>query len=289
MNHSMTTTHEERMQALRAREAERERQEAATPRQLFLPGFEHEKMGALPNDVNRSSLFAPVARGRRRWHRQAKMVTRSDCTLEYTGEQLDEADADIAMALIQFARPRPFAEPVPVNRAELLRFIGRGTGKTQYEWLHRRIKAMTEATMFLEAWRKNGTRRYSVGRYYGFHIIDKFELDEATGVYHFMLDARWIALFMGNNFALVDWDKRKELTRQDMAKALQRLIATDAATVQRYALDALKAQFTYAGRLRDFRQALDQACAELRRVGVIAEWKQGTSTTGREQLTLWRE
>ena len=260
---------------------------AHTPRQLFLPGFE-TKHGALPNDVNRSSLFAPIARGPRRRHHQAKMVTRSDCTLEYSGEQLDEADADIAMALIQFALPRPFAEPVPVNRAELLRFIGRGTGKTQYEWLHRRIKAMTEATMFLETRRKDGTRRYSVGRYYGFHIIDKFAYDEATGVYYFVLDARWFAMFMGRNFALIDWQKRKELTRQDMAKALQRLIATDAETVQRYALDGLKAQFSYSGRMRDFREAISRACSELVRVGVLARYRLDESSRGTEQLTVWR-
>ncbi|MCX8116256.1 MAG: hypothetical protein N3D71_14510, partial [Burkholderiaceae bacterium] len=76
-------------------QASAEQKAAETPKQLWLPGFD---IGAMPNHLNRSSLFAPIARGRRKFHRQAAMVTRSDCVLEYTGEQLDEADADLIMA-----------------------------------------------------------------------------------------------------------------------------------------------------------------------------------------------
>ena len=87
--------------AARSREAA-EQKAAETPRQLFLPGFD---IGAFPNHLNRSSFIAPIARGRRKFHRQAAMVTRRDCVLEYTGEQLDEADGDLIMALIAFAQP----------------------------------------------------------------------------------------------------------------------------------------------------------------------------------------
>ena len=81
-------------------QATAEQQAAETPRQMFLPGFD---IGAMPNHLNRSSFIAPIARGRRNFHRQTVMVTRRDCVLEYTGEQLDEADGDLIMALIFFA------------------------------------------------------------------------------------------------------------------------------------------------------------------------------------------
>ena len=116
--------------------AQAEQKAAETPRQLFLPGFD---IGAFPNHLNRSSFIAPIARGRRKFHRQSAMVTRRDCTLEYTGEQLDEADGDLVMALIAFAQPFPVGTSVPLNRAELLRKIKRSTGKHDYEWLHRQI------------------------------------------------------------------------------------------------------------------------------------------------------
>lgn len=119
MAESNFTTLDARLECWKQRaveaEARAERRKADDSRQLFLPGF---NIGTMPNHINRSSLFAPIARGRRAFHHQQVMVTRRDCTLEYTGEQLDEADADLIMALIWFAQQCPVGEPVPINRAE---------------------------------------------------------------------------------------------------------------------------------------------------------------------------
>lgn len=282
-------TFEELMQlakerAARAQEAA-EQKAAETPQQLFLPGFD---IGAFPNHLNRSSLIAPIARGRRKFHRQAAMVTRRDCVLEYTGEQLDEADADIIMALIAYAQPHPLGASVPLNRADLLRKIGRSTGKQQYEWLHRRIKALTEATLFLEAKKPDGSTRYSIGRTVAFHIISSFEYDPETETYSYRLDPRWVMLFSNREYALIDWGKRMQIGRgQDMAKTLQRLLATSADPVQRYALDWLKAKMEYTGRMRDFRDALTRAARELERLEIIVAHRLETSTKGKPQLAMW--
>lgn len=262
-----------------------EQKAAETPRQLFLPGFD---IGAMPNHINRSSLFAPIARGRRKFHRQAVMVTRRDCVLEYTGEQLDEADADLLMAMIAFAQPYPLGTPVPLNRAELLRRIGRGTGKQQYEWLHRRIKALTEATLFLEAKRPDGSTRYSIGKTVAFRIVSTFTYDDETETYSYTLDPRWVQMFGNKEYALIDWDKRMQIGRgQDMAKTLQRLLATSADPVQRYALDWLKGKMEYASPMRKFREALAAACKELERLEIITAHKIENSTKGKPQLAVW--
>lgn len=258
---------------------------ASTPQTLFLPGFD---IGAMPNHLNRSSLFAPVARGKRRWHRQTAMVTRKDCVLEYTGEQLDEADADIIMALIAHAQPFPLGTPVPLNRAELLRTLGRSAGKHDYEWLHRRIKALTEATLFLEAKKPDGSTRYTIGKTVSFRIIAAFVYDGTAQTYSYTLDPRWVQLFGNHEYALIDWDKRLQIGRgQDMAKTLQRLIATSNESPQRYALDWLKAKMDYTGRMRDFRDALGRACTELKRLEIITRWKIEDSTRGNPQIALW--
>jgi hypothetical protein len=258
---------------------------AETPRQLWLPGFD---IGAMPNHINRSSLFAPIARGRRKFHRQTPMVTRSDCVLEYTGEQLDEADADLVMALIFFAKQSPLGVPVPLNRAELLRKLGRGTGKQQYEWLHRRIKALTEATLFLEARKPDGSIRYSIGKTVSFRIVSSFVYDDKTESYIYTLDPRWVQMFGNREYALIDWDKRLQIGRgQDMAKALQRLFATSRDPIQRYALDWLKDKLEYSGRMRDFRDALMRACGELERLDIIARARIEQSTRGKQQLAVW--
>lgn len=265
--------------------AQAEQKAAETPRQMFLPGFD---IGAFPNHLNRSSFIAPIARGRRKFHRQAAMVTRRDCVLEYTGEQLDEADGDLIMALIAFAQPFPVGTSVPLNRAELLRKLERGTGKQQYEWLHRRIKALTEATLFLEAKKPDGSTRYSIGKTVSFRIIAAFSYDDEAEAYSYSLDPRWVQMFGNREYSLIDWDKRMQIGRgQDMAKTLQRLLATSADPVQRYALDWLKAKMEYSGRMRDFRDALARAVRELERLEIIAKGCIEDSTKGKPQLALW--
>ena len=266
-------------------EAGRDKKAAQTPRQLFLPGFD---IGAFPNHLNRSSFIAPIARGRRKFHRQAEMVTRKDCVLEYTGEQLDEADGDLIMALIAFAQPYALGTSVPLNRAELLRKIKRSTGKHDYEWLHRRIKALTEATLFLEAKKPDGSTRYSIGKTVSFRIIAAFSYDDEAEAYSYSLDPRWVQMFGNREYSLIDWDKRMQIGRGlDMAKTLQRLLATSSDPVQRYALDWLKGKMEYSGRMRDFRDALARAVRELERLEIVAKGCIEDSTKGKPQLALW--
>ena len=78
------------------------------------------------------------------------MVTRGKCVLEYTGEQLDEADGDLIMALIAFAQPFLFGTPVVLNRKQLLRAIKSGKiGISQYVWLHQSMKRLRDAANVL--------------------------------------------------------------------------------------------------------------------------------------------
>lgn len=266
--------------------AKAEQKAAETPRQLWLPGFD---LGAMPNHLNRSSLFAPIARGRRKFHRQTRLVSRADAILEYTGEQLDEADCDLMMALIWYAQRQPLGDWVVMNRAEILRKIGRSTGKQQYEWLLRRMRAMTEATLYIEARKPDGGTRYKIGYAEAFHIVSDFQYIEETGEYRYKLDPRWVQLYARREYALIDFDARLKIGRgQDMAKTLQRLIATSDESPQRYALDWLKSKMQYEGRMRDFREALARACAELERLEIIVRWRIEDSTRGKPQLAVWR-
>lgn len=262
-----------------------ETRQAETPQQLFLPGFD---LGAMPNHINRSSLFAPVARGRRKFHRQQRLVSRPDAVLEYTGEQLDEADCDLMMALIYTAQPSPIGEWVPINRAELLRKIGRSTGKHDYEWLHRRMRSMTESTLYVEARRPDGGPKYKLGSSEAFHLVSGFRYDEDAESYLYRLDPRWVQMFAGREYTLLDFERRLQIGRgQDMAKTLQRQIATSNESPQRYGLEWLKRKMEYSGRMRDFRAALLRAVKELERLDIIASGKIEASNRGTAQLTLW--
>lgn len=268
-------------------EARKERRSESPPQQkVFLPGLAEFKR-AVPNHIARSSLYAPIARGPRRFHHEALLVTRADAVMRYTGEQLDEADADLTFQLINEAVQFPLGVAVTLNRARLLRAMGRSTGKSDYEWLHRRMKALTVATLFIEAKKPDGSLKFRVGHLEAFHIVQRFRYDDASETYSFVMDPRWVQLFSNHEFALIDWAKRLQIGRgQDMAKALQRLVATSSDTVQRYALDWLKDKMQYQGRMRDFRGALAKAVRELERLEIVTESRVEQSTKGKEQLVM---
>lgn len=238
----------------------------------------------MPNHVARSSLFAPVARGRKMHHDQAVLVSRADATITYTGHQLDEVQADAWMQLMFEAKDAPLGQSVVINRAAFLRAIGRTTSGRDYAWLRLTMIAFTAATIVIETRKSDGARKYLVGDLKAFHMLADFDYDADSETYTFTIDPRWKKLFGGREYALIDWEKRLEIAQgQDMAKALQRLAATSADPVQRYALDWLKDKLQYTSPIRKFRASLTAAMRELERVGVIAGGRIERSTKGREQ------
>lgn len=257
------------------------------PVQMFLPGLE-EAMRAMPNHIARSSLFAPVARGRKKLHDETPLVSRADAVITYSGVQLDEAQADVWMHLVYLARNTPLGEPVEINRAAVLKAIGRKTSGYEYKWLHKTLKAFGKATIIVEAKRKDGTNKYHVGHTKLMHMLD-FDYNEEAEVYSFTIDPRWKALFDGREYALIDWPKRLQISQgKDLAKALQRLFVTSNESQQRYALDWLKDFAQNTGRLRFFKSdSLPKALLELERLEIVESWTIEESTKGKEQLVVW--
>ena len=127
-------------------QSRREQKAAETPHQVFLPGV-GEFMRAMPNHIARSSLFAPVARGRRKMHDGSILQSRGDAEIRFSGRQLDEAQADVWMQAMKEAQRQPLGTPVVINRAEFLRAIGRAESGQNYQWLHRTMQDLAFAML----------------------------------------------------------------------------------------------------------------------------------------------
>jgi len=263
-----------------------EQKAAEAPKQMFLPGMD-EFMRAMPNHLARSSLFAPVARGRKKMHKDTVLQSRGDAVIKFWGEQLDEAQADVWMQAMKEAQRQPLGTPVVINRAEFLRAIGRAESGQNYQWLHRTMQALAFAMLVIEVTKADGKPKLSIGKTHALHLITGFDYDDEAEAYTLTIDPRWRVMYGNREFALIDWDKRMEFgLHQDMAKSLQRLVATSADKVQRFSLDYLKGRAQSAGRMRDFRDALEKAMRELERLGIIADGRIEASTRGTEQA-VW--
>ena len=263
-----------------------EKKMGGNPKNLFLPGM-NEFTWAMPNHLARSSIFAPVARGRRKIHDGNIIHSRGDVEIRFSGRQLDEAQADVWMQAMKEAQRQPLGTPVVINRCAFLRKIGRTDGGENFKWLHRTMQDLVFAMLVIEV-TKRGGRKLSIGKTRALHLISGFDYDEDREEYTLTIDPRWDAMYDNREFALINGEKRKNFGRnQDLAKALQRLVATSSTAVQRYAVSWLKKKMEYSGRLRDFRDALDRSCVELERLEIIAKGRIEDSTKGAPQLVLW--
>lgn len=269
-----------------AARAAAEQKAAETPCQMFLPGLE-EFMRAMPNHIARSSLFAPVAAGRKKMHKDTVLVSRADAVIKFWGEQLDEAQADVWMQAMHEASKQALGEPVIIQRAAFLKAIGRtGTGPN-YQWLHRTMQALAFAMLVIEVQTKDGKQKLAIGKSRALHMIEGFDYDDEAEAYTLRIDPRWRSMYGNREFALIDWDKRLQFGQhQNMAKALQRLVATSDETVQRYALDWLKHKLEYNSPMRKFREALESAMRELERLEIIAGGRIEASSKGKAQA-VW--
>jgi hypothetical protein len=184
------------------------------------------------------------------------------------------------------ASKQPLGDAFIIHRAAFLRSIGRTDTGPNYKWLHRAMEDLSFAMLVMEV-TKDGKPKLEVGKTRALHMISGFDYDDESEVYTLRVDPRWRAIYGNREFALIDWDKRMQFGQhQNMAKALQRLIAASSDTVQRYALDYLKAKMEYSGRMRDFMDAMNKAMRELERLEIIAGGRIEASTKGKDQA-VW--
>lgn len=258
----------------------------ADPRQMSLPGLA-DIWRAMPNHLARSSLFTSVARGRKKHFEGDILVSRKDAEIRFWGEQLDEAQSDVWMQVMYEAGKTPNGEKVLINRAEFLRSIGRKTGKFQYDWLKRTLIKLQRSVIMLTIFRKDGSKRWALDD--SLNMIHGFTHDESAGTFQVKVDPEWKTLFGEHDYSLIDWTKRKQFgLQQDMAKSLQRLIATSKTAGQHYELGWLKDRLGSEATRPSFRRSLKKAFVELERLEIISNARIEKSSTGCEQAAWTR-
>jgi len=294
-------------------------------RQLFLPGVS-EAMAAQPNALARSSLFAPVVSGKRKFLSEVKLVSRKDVVIEYTGIQLNEDHADICMQLIQnqLTSGVETGKFVYFEAIQFLKQLNWSTGGGAYDKLRRYMKELSTASLIIETYKPDGSlklkivgsgnldddpnaetpviedldvdtttqettkRKKELPTAESFRLVEKFISGKGGKMYAYRLDPDWVNLFSNKEYALIDWEKRKRIPKKmQLAKSLQRLLCTSNESPQRFSLDFLKDISQYTGRIGDFIEALELALEELRRIDEVKEWKIGTSTKKKKQVTIW--
>lgn len=189
---------------LREKEAIQRSLQYESLRQIRLAGWPDWER-AMPTAIIRSALFSPIAHGNRRRLVEQIIDSSPGVQLTYSGDQLDMADADVFMHVLEMAKHQPLGARFVVNRARFLAEIGRAyhcandqgyvrtrsVGERQYIWLNESLERLrTGSLKFLIS---QGEKRKGVGGV--LNLISTWFWDDERNCYEIAVEPEIEKLF----------------------------------------------------------------------------------------------
>jgi TrfA protein len=190
----------------RARKDEEERLETGV---IQLPLWRDEKRGA-PNSFLRSALFAAIQSKDRADLKKAELFSQQGITVTYTGQQLNQEDLTVWLALVDLMKKDPLGTQCHFTAYSILKHLGLGTGGSAHERLNDAILRMTACAVVIKTDRQT---------YMGSLIHDCL-IDEQTKHYKITLNRHLIKLFGENDWTAIDWEQRKQLRQKPLCLKL---------------------------------------------------------------------
>ena len=210
----------------------------------------------------RSALFGVVKPGRRKYVKEMPLPMIGEFSLAYTGERLDQADLDIYLQIVHYARQRTVNDEITFPARRLLREIRRSTGKSDYGWLHSRLVALAACATTI----RDGKGRTLIT---GGLIRDSGH-DDTTGEMKCRLNEYLRGIF--ENYTLLDWDDRLGLGPKQLAKWLHAFYATHAAPYPMKVTTLMQLCGSEIVAPKRFRDTLKLALEELLSRRLIRAW-----------------
>jgi TrfA protein len=176
---------------------------------IYLPTWREDRRGS-PNSFLRSALFAAIQGKDRADFKKVEIFSQQGITITYTGEQLNQEDLTVWLALVDLMKKDPLGTECKFTAHEILKYMGLPTGGTQYEQLEMSVQRMTACLVRIE------TERYIYGR----SLIEGFDIDKNTNKYRVQLSRDLIKLFGDNDWTAMNWEQRKQLKNKPLCLKL---------------------------------------------------------------------
>ncbi|HJW29605.1 MAG TPA: plasmid replication initiator TrfA, partial [Saprospiraceae bacterium] len=238
------------------------------PAKVVQLDFWEDSRRAAPNIVFRSALFPALKfKEGRLFLKQKQLFATKGGEVYFTGEQFDQSDLDVYIEILQFARSFPLGTPVRFTAYSMLKALGRNTGKSDRQWLHAVLTRLRSGTVDMTDHKK---------RYFG-GLIEGGVYDEITTHYEIIINPKFAVLFGFGMWSTLDKAQRRELGRNQTAKALHAYYSTHAAPgPHEYATLAEIAGLTDKNP-RKVKMKIIAAHEELKRVGFLSDYKAGAT------------
>lgn len=250
-------------------EGEPEPPKAEQKGQLILFPQWAEDRRAAPYATFRSALFPALNfKEGRPFLKEKRIVSVEGVQVFFTGEQFDQSDLDVYLELLNIAHETHFGVECCFTAYGLLTALGRATGKANHKWLHSVLIRLCAGTVDMTDHKV---------RYFG-HLVDGGIKDEISKRYTIRINPDFARLFKAGMWSSLDIQQRRDLRRNQTAKALHAYYSTHAAPgPHRYeklaALVGLNSKNP-----RDVKANLIRAHGELKRVGFLSDYEAGADT-----------
>ena len=188
------------------RKKEEERLETGV---IYLSTWREDRRGS-PNSFLRSALFAAIQGKDRADLKKAELFSQQGITITYTGQQLNQEDMTIWLALVDLMKKDPLGTKCQFTGNGILKYMGLGTGGSAHERLDDAILRMTACAVVI----KTGTQTY-MG-----NLIHDCIIDEHTKHYKLTLNRHLIKLFGDSDWTAIDWEQRKQLRNKPLCLKL---------------------------------------------------------------------
>ncbi len=239
---------EQQTRLARERQAAKERQEADAkeaargarlqadlenlqrPLNLRIPMLADPNTYPLPNSFARSALFAAVKDADRAVLREVSVFALGNYQIRYTGDQLNQSDLDVFMAVLCESYDQPIGATIYFNGYGLLKRMNWSTNSISYKRLLASLKRLQRAQVEVEYTRGPESHRAKV-LYVGSFLKNFTEVDarKSAEAGEALKSTRWLVeldeklseLFVNEDTTIGLWSVRKKIDgRQPLAQHL---------------------------------------------------------------------
>lgn len=218
----------------------------------------------VPNELIRSALFAAIQAQTRDYLNNAEIACQDGIAIMFTGQRLDQSHLDVFEGVMHIARGVHEGNRICFSAHRLLRLIGRNTGQSDHEWLHRTLKQLTATAVEIRDLRSK--------RLFWGSLLPRGAATEEDATQYVVEINRDLAKLFDRGFTQVDWDQRRRLRRKPLAQWLH-LYYSSHAKPHPVSVSWLRDKSgSKTASLRAFRQNIKAALKEIEAVGVIESW-----------------
>lgn len=261
-----------RMEKLKERElAALARQNEAIGQRILqadFPFWDDERRG-VPNPFVRSGLFSVKISSEREYITKVRVDSLSNYDITYTGEELQQDDLSVWMALTNMARQQPMSDMVLFTGYQLVKDLGWSMNTVSYERAKRSIERLKVTALTIGETNNNQAYAGSLIREYAWNHPN------GEGAIRWMVrfEPKVSMLFMQDTTSFIEWEQRKKIGAKNPVALWLHSFYTSHREPLPYSISKLYEMARPGSPLSTFRRSVQTAMNKLVKIGFLVSFE----------------